>query len=144
MQLCFGVAKVPWSWCWSCFEGKFLQRLIFLLDCYASNGVLTLYVIIVQDFRKRWDRQSRAFYNLFRQADRVEKLAEIIQRLVELIVDLDFASTSLMNFYQWQVLGHWCIYYLRINCRSKEIWSFVSELWNLRGLSKELQLSRRQ
>ncbi|KAA3457343.1 putative aarF domain-containing protein kinase chloroplastic [Gossypium australe] len=33
------------------------------------------------DFRKRWDRQSRAFYNLFRQADRVEKLAEIIQRL---------------------------------------------------------------
>ncbi|KAF8404522.1 hypothetical protein HHK36_009407 [Tetracentron sinense] len=34
-----------------------------------------------QDFRKRWDRQSRAFYNLFRQADRVEKLAAIIQRL---------------------------------------------------------------
>ncbi|KAI3462019.1 hypothetical protein Pfo_018682 [Paulownia fortunei] len=37
--------------------------------------------VIVKDFRKRWDRQSRAFYNLFRQADRVEKLAEIIQRL---------------------------------------------------------------
>ncbi|WRX10526.1 ABC1 atypical kinase-like domain - like 2 [Theobroma cacao] len=35
----------------------------------------------VEDFRKRWDRQSRAFYNLFRQADRVEKLAETIQRL---------------------------------------------------------------
>ncbi|KAK4485967.1 hypothetical protein RD792_008621 [Penstemon davidsonii] len=35
----------------------------------------------VEDFKKRWDRQSRAFYNLFRQADRVEKLAEIIQRL---------------------------------------------------------------
>ncbi|KAF6149307.1 hypothetical protein GIB67_026163 [Kingdonia uniflora] len=35
----------------------------------------------VEDFRKRWDRQSRAFYNLFRQADRVEKLAGIIQRL---------------------------------------------------------------
>ncbi|RVX21368.1 Protein activity of BC1 complex kinase 8, chloroplastic [Vitis vinifera] len=35
----------------------------------------------VEDFRKRWDRQARAFYNLFRQADRVEKLAEIIQRL---------------------------------------------------------------
>ncbi|KAF9609873.1 hypothetical protein IFM89_018958 [Coptis chinensis] len=33
------------------------------------------------DFRKRWDRQSRAFYNLFRQADRVEKLADIIERL---------------------------------------------------------------
>ncbi|KAL2521505.1 ABC2-like protein 13 [Forsythia ovata] len=37
--------------------------------------------VVVKDFRKRWDRQSRAFYNLFRQADRVEKLAEIIQRL---------------------------------------------------------------
>lgn len=37
--------------------------------------------VILKDFRKRWDRQSRAFYNLFRQADRVEKLAEIIERL---------------------------------------------------------------
>ncbi|KAH6835148.1 ABC2-like protein 13 [Perilla frutescens var. hirtella] len=37
--------------------------------------------VIVKDFKKRWDRQSRAFYNLFRQADRVEKLAEVIQRL---------------------------------------------------------------
>ncbi|GFY94166.1 ABC2 homolog 13 [Actinidia rufa] len=35
----------------------------------------------IEDFRKRWDRQSRAFYNLFRQAERVEKLAEVIQRL---------------------------------------------------------------
>ncbi|CAI0554639.1 unnamed protein product [Linum tenue] len=35
----------------------------------------------VEDLRNRWDRQSRAFYNLFRQADRVEKLAETIQRL---------------------------------------------------------------
>ncbi|GAY63485.1 hypothetical protein CUMW_225980 [Citrus unshiu] len=35
----------------------------------------------VEDFRNRWDRQTRAFYNLFRQADRVEKLAETIQRL---------------------------------------------------------------
>ncbi|OIW18203.1 hypothetical protein TanjilG_31323 [Lupinus angustifolius] len=35
----------------------------------------------VEDFIKRRDRQSQAFYNLFRQADRVEKLAEIIQRL---------------------------------------------------------------
>lgn len=39
---------------------------------------------IYQDFRKRLDRQSRAFYNLFRQADRVEKLAEIIERLVSI------------------------------------------------------------
>ncbi|KAF9678808.1 hypothetical protein SADUNF_Sadunf07G0074600 [Salix dunnii] len=35
----------------------------------------------VEDFRKRWDRQSRAFYNLFRQADRVQKLADTIQGL---------------------------------------------------------------
>ncbi|XP_020221663.1 protein ACTIVITY OF BC1 COMPLEX KINASE 8, chloroplastic [Cajanus cajan] len=37
--------------------------------------------VIIKDFRKRWDRQSQAFYNLFRQAERVEKLAEIIQKL---------------------------------------------------------------
>ncbi|CAN0912066.1 Protein ACTIVITY OF BC1 COMPLEX KINASE 8, chloroplastic [Linum grandiflorum] len=38
--------------------------------------------VVVKDLRNRWDRQSRAFFNLFRQADRVEKLAETIQRLV--------------------------------------------------------------
>ncbi|WZZ00731.1 protein ACTIVITY OF BC1 COMPLEX KINASE 8, chloroplastic [Brassica napus] len=37
--------------------------------------------VVVKDLRKRWDRQSQAFYNVFRQADRVEKLAVIIQRL---------------------------------------------------------------
>ncbi|KAJ8769657.1 hypothetical protein K2173_005260 [Erythroxylum novogranatense] len=37
--------------------------------------------VLMKDLQKRWDRQSRAFYNLFRQADRVEKLAEVIQRL---------------------------------------------------------------
>ncbi|KAL2907166.1 Protein ACTIVITY OF BC1 COMPLEX KINASE 8 chloroplastic [Bienertia sinuspersici] len=37
--------------------------------------------VLVKDFRKRWDRQSQAFYNLFRQADRIEKLADIIERL---------------------------------------------------------------
>lgn len=37
--------------------------------------------VVVKDLKKRWERQSRAFYNLFRQADRVEKLADIIQRL---------------------------------------------------------------
>ncbi|XP_075510342.1 LOW QUALITY PROTEIN: protein ACTIVITY OF BC1 COMPLEX KINASE 8, chloroplastic [Primulina tabacum] len=37
--------------------------------------------VILKDFRKRWDRQSRAFSNLFRQADRVEKLADIVQQL---------------------------------------------------------------
>ncbi|RXY24307.1 hypothetical protein DD577_29470, partial [Klebsiella pneumoniae] len=37
--------------------------------------------VIVKDARKRWERQCRAFYNLFRQPDRVEKLAQIIERL---------------------------------------------------------------
>ncbi|GAB2282936.1 Protein ACTIVITY OF BC1 COMPLEX KINASE 8, chloroplastic [Dionaea muscipula] len=37
--------------------------------------------VILKDLRKRWDRQSRAFYNLFRQADRVEKLFQICERL---------------------------------------------------------------
>nr|GMD57392.1 protein ACTIVITY OF BC1 COMPLEX KINASE 8, chloroplastic [Ipomoea batatas] len=37
--------------------------------------------VIIKDFKTRWDKQNRAFYNLFKQADRVEKLAEIIQRL---------------------------------------------------------------
>ncbi|KAL7104468.1 hypothetical protein ACP275_08G246600 [Erythranthe tilingii] len=37
--------------------------------------------VVLKDFRKRWDRQSQAVFNLFRQADRVEKLADIIQRL---------------------------------------------------------------
>ncbi|MQL86404.1 hypothetical protein Taro_018943 [Colocasia esculenta] len=37
--------------------------------------------VLVKDLRKRWERQANAFQNLFRQADRVEKLAEIIQRL---------------------------------------------------------------
>ncbi|XP_068643259.1 protein ACTIVITY OF BC1 COMPLEX KINASE 8, chloroplastic-like [Aristolochia californica] len=37
--------------------------------------------VIVKDLRKRWGQQARAFYNVFRQADRVDKLAEIIQRL---------------------------------------------------------------
>ncbi|XP_031495034.1 protein ACTIVITY OF BC1 COMPLEX KINASE 8, chloroplastic [Nymphaea colorata] len=37
--------------------------------------------VVMKDMKKRWERQSRAFYNVFRQADRVEKLAEIIERL---------------------------------------------------------------
>lgn len=37
--------------------------------------------VVVKDLKKRWERQSRAFYNIFRQGDRVEKLAEVIQRL---------------------------------------------------------------
>lgn len=37
--------------------------------------------VLVKDFRQRWERQARAFSNLFRQADRVEKLAEVIERL---------------------------------------------------------------
>lgn len=49
-----------------------------------------------QDFRNRWDRQSRAFYNLFRQADRVERLAEIIQRLVFIENSLMYSYVSLI------------------------------------------------
>ncbi|KAJ9541042.1 hypothetical protein OSB04_027548 [Centaurea solstitialis] len=37
--------------------------------------------VVIKDFKKRWERQSQAFYNLFRQADRVEKLAAVIERL---------------------------------------------------------------
>ncbi|KMZ66799.1 ABC-1 domain-containing protein [Zostera marina] len=37
--------------------------------------------VFIKDFKKRWERQAYAFNNLFRQADRIEKLAEIIQRL---------------------------------------------------------------
>lgn len=52
---------------------------------YCEFNILIFFPYLpygVQDFRKRWDRQSQAFYNLFRQADRVDKLAAIIQRLV--------------------------------------------------------------
>ncbi|KAL8143483.1 hypothetical protein V2J09_016515 [Rumex salicifolius] len=38
-------------------------------------------IFLKVDFRKRWDRQARAFYNLFRQADRIEKLAQVVERL---------------------------------------------------------------
>ncbi|KAI3996310.1 hypothetical protein MKX01_026778 [Papaver californicum] len=37
--------------------------------------------VVIKDFKKRLERQNQAFYNLFRQADRVEKLAAVIQRL---------------------------------------------------------------
>ncbi|KAL2652860.1 hypothetical protein R1flu_020988 [Riccia fluitans] len=37
--------------------------------------------VAIKDFKKRWDRQAQAFANLFRQADRVEKIADVIQRL---------------------------------------------------------------
>ncbi|CAI9271905.1 unnamed protein product [Lactuca saligna] len=37
--------------------------------------------VVIKDFKNRWERQSQAFYNLFRQADRVEKLAQVIERL---------------------------------------------------------------
>eukprot|EP00252_Welwitschia_mirabilis_P014935 TRINITY_DN33009_c0_g1_i1.p1 TRINITY_DN33009_c0_g1~~TRINITY_DN33009_c0_g1_i1.p1 ORF type:complete len:742 (+),score=153.69 TRINITY_DN33009_c0_g1_i1:143-2368(+) len=37
--------------------------------------------IILKDFKKRWDRQSRAFSSLFRQPSRVEKIADFIQKL---------------------------------------------------------------
>ncbi|KAK9062269.1 hypothetical protein SSX86_019455 [Deinandra increscens subsp. villosa] len=37
--------------------------------------------VVIKDFKKRWERQSQAFYNLFRQADRIEKLVGVIERL---------------------------------------------------------------
>ncbi|KAL0381578.1 UNVERIFIED_CONTAM: protein ACTIVITY OF BC1 COMPLEX kinase, chloroplastic [Sesamum angustifolium] len=48
---------------------------------FRFPATFTFVVRAFSDFRKRWDRQSQAFYNLFRQADRVEKLAQTIQRL---------------------------------------------------------------
>ncbi|OIW00438.1 hypothetical protein TanjilG_05788 [Lupinus angustifolius] len=56
----------------------------------AKPYALELLKYPVQDFRKAWDRHSQAFYNLYRQADRVEKLAEIIQKLA-------VAAGSLIN-----------------------------------------------
>lgn len=44
---------------------------------YREAGV----EVILKDLRKRWDRQSQAFANVFKQADRVEKISSIIQRL---------------------------------------------------------------
>lgn len=37
--------------------------------------------VLIKDIKKRWNRQAQAFANLIRQADRVEKLAEVIQRI---------------------------------------------------------------
>jgi predicted unusual protein kinase regulating ubiquinone biosynthesis (AarF/ABC1/UbiB family) len=37
--------------------------------------------VVLKDFTKRWNRQAQAFNNVFRQADRVEKISNIIQRL---------------------------------------------------------------
>lgn len=47
--------------------------------------------------KKRWERQSRAFYNVFRQADRVEKLAEIIERLVLYLTLLFYYVVTFRN-----------------------------------------------
>ncbi|KAI7755551.1 hypothetical protein M8C21_014092 [Ambrosia artemisiifolia] len=53
--------------------------------------------VVVKDFRKRLDRQSQAFYNLFRQADRVEKLAGIIERLVNIFLEYTFRPTDMVS-----------------------------------------------
>ncbi|EFJ09480.1 hypothetical protein SELMODRAFT_235769 [Selaginella moellendorffii] len=39
------------------------------------------YDVVIRDFKKRWQRQAEAFNNLFRQPDRVAKLADVIERL---------------------------------------------------------------
>ncbi|KAF0906505.1 hypothetical protein E2562_011487 [Oryza meyeriana var. granulata] len=54
--------------------------------------------VIVKDAKKRWERQSRAFYNLFRQPDRVEKLAQIIERLVKAPL-FSIIFCRLLNFF---------------------------------------------
>ncbi|KAG6518874.1 hypothetical protein ZIOFF_022355 [Zingiber officinale] len=54
------------------------------------NRIRQLDQLGVDRKRKRWDRQSSAFPNLFRQAGRVEKLAQIIEKLA-------IAAGSLVN-----------------------------------------------
>lgn len=59
-------------------------KLLFLAIPYKMMigcSITMVKIVLFQDFRERWARQSLAFY-MFRQADRVEKLADIIQRLV--------------------------------------------------------------
>ena len=90
LQLCARTAKVSGSWCGSSFEGTLSRsKMTFVTICPPPFPLPFLGVFLTQnlycfsqDFRKGWDRQSRAFHNLFRQADRVEKLAQIIERLV--------------------------------------------------------------
>nr|KYP67577.1 Uncharacterized protein sll1770 family [Cajanus cajan] len=60
---------------------KFREAGVELNSSKHYDFLSHIFLLNVQDFRKRWDRQSQAFYNLFRQAERVEKLAEIIQKL---------------------------------------------------------------
>ncbi|KAH7513128.1 hypothetical protein FEM48_Zijuj12G0163700 [Ziziphus jujuba var. spinosa] len=63
------------------FDITELPNLLHAIPCSYALELLKFREVGVEDVRKRWDMQSRAFYNLFRQADRVKKLAEIIQRL---------------------------------------------------------------
>jgi hypothetical protein len=102
-----------------------------------------LIFIIRQDAKKRWERQSRAFYNLFRQPDRVEKLAQIIERLV---------STAFLTLLRgvFVLFAHGlsrkeCVIELNglLFYRSKVISSFVSEHWNQKEHFKELPQFRR-
>lgn len=64
-----------------------------------------------QDFKKRLDRQSQAFYNLFRQADRIERLAGVIERLVNKILFLymlcffDYLNFNLVSHIYLQEQG---------------------------------------
>ncbi|KAL0302709.1 UNVERIFIED_CONTAM: protein ACTIVITY OF BC1 COMPLEX kinase, chloroplastic [Sesamum angustifolium] len=62
------------------FTGIYLNFICKVLDG-IGKGLDPRFDITEIAKPKRWDRQSQAFYNLFRQADRVEKLAQTIQRL---------------------------------------------------------------
>lgn len=77
-------------------KASFLILLLYFIIILAFI-LFANYHLVVQDLRKRWQRQASAFNNLFRQADRVEKLAEVIQRLVTNLQN--FSSPK--NFHSW-------------------------------------------
>lgn len=72
----------------SCKEIEASFRYLCPEDAYTAVDVAfsysVLHVMFVKDLQKRWDRQAQAFNNVFRQSDRVEKIANMIQRLVRL------------------------------------------------------------
>jgi hypothetical protein len=86
--------------------------------------------IMLQDAKKRWERQSRAFYNLFRQPDRVEKLAEIVERLV---------STTSIYSILW-LIG---VFYILLNaCHWSQSVSFLQEQGELKLRVRTLESER--
>lgn len=116
-QICSWAAKIPWSRCWSCLEGKILYLTYFETVSIVFVNGLDSFSDCAQDLRNRWDRQSRAFYNLFRQADRVERLAEIIQRLVEANVS---CKSFMVSLYINLAIISICLYCTSVGARWSE------------------------